>query len=195
MKPLLALVLLTLLVTWSLLAPGAAAQESSEEARSPVTSRIEKTDAGELVLVHEVRIDAPVSEVWKAHTTVEGWTAWSSPVAEIDLRVGGTIKTHYVAGAKVGDAGTNVLHIVNYVPERVLTLRAVVAKNWPDVMKEDADKLSNVILFEALGDGATRLTSYGIGYRDLPELERLLGFFETANAGLYLKLIEVLEEK
>lgn len=159
----------------------------------PVTSRIEKTEAGERILVHEVTIEAPVADVWKAHTTVEGWTAWSSPLAEIDLRVGGTIRTHYDERAKVGDPGTITLHIVNYVPERVLTLRADVADNWPELMKQDADKLSNVILFEAVDEDATRLCSYGVGYRDTPEYDKLMDFFLEANGQLYAKLIGVLE--
>ena len=50
-------------------------------------------------------------------------------------------------------------------------------------------------LFDPVGDEQTRLRSYGIGYRDTPEYERLLSFFEKANEGLYRKLIEVLESE
>ena len=165
-----------------------------EPQEPPVRSRVDKTEAGERILVHEVTIEAPVAEVWKAHTTVEGWTAWSSPLAEIDLRVGGTILTHYDENAKIGDAGTNTLRIVNYVPERVLTLKADVSQNWPELMKQDADKLSNVILFEAVDEDTTRLSSYGIGYRDTPEYDKLMDFFLEANGRLYAKLIQVLEK-
>ena len=160
-----------------------------------VIGRVENTDAGERILIQEVWIDAPVAEVWKAHTTEDGWAAWSSPLVKIDLRIGGTIQTHYDGNAAIGDEGTNTLHILNYVPERILTLRADVSKNWPELMKQDADKMSNVILFEDLGDGKTHLTSYGVGYRDTPEYDALMRFFIQANEGLYEKLIATLEKK
>ena len=138
-------------------------------------------------------VDAPVQEVWDAHTTEAGWTAWASPLAEIDLRVGGTIRTHYGPGAEIGDPGTNTLHIVNYVPRRVLTLRPDVSENWPELMRQDGDKLTNVILFDELGPERTRIRSYGVGYHDTPEYDELMDFFIQANEGLYRKLIEVLE--
>ncbi len=83
---------------------------------------------------------------------------------------------------------------VNYVPERLLTLRADVSQNWPELMKQDADKLSNVILFEPIDDGHTRLTSYGIGYRDTPAIQRLLKFFVSANEQTFRKLIAYVEK-
>lgn len=151
----------------------------------PVLSRVQTTEAGERILVQEVWIDAPPEEVWPAYTTNEGYAAWAAPVVEVDLRVGGTIRTHYVPTAKLGDAGTNTLHIVNYVPNELITLRADVAPNWPEVMKQDGDKLTNVILFDRLPGDATRIRSYGIGYRDTPEYDDLLTFFRAANDRLH----------
>ena len=71
---------------------------------------------------------------------------------------------------------------------------ADLAPNWPDVMKEDADNLSNVILFDAISDDITRIRSYGIGYRDRPEYDELLSFFSSANRGLYEKLKRFVED-
>jgi len=82
---------------------------------------------------------------------------------------------------------------VNYVPNELLTLRAEIAPNWPDVLKEDADRLSNVILFDELDSDRTRLRSYGIGYRDTAELRDLLAFFEDANSDLMERLKQGLE--
>lgn len=161
----------------------------------PVSSRILTTAAGERILAQELRVDAPVEAVWEAYTTAAGWRRWAAPVAEVDLRVGGTIRTHYEPGAAIGDEGTNTLHIVNYVPLEVLTLRAEVGPNWPEILRQDADRLSNVILFDRLGERRTRVRSYGIGYRDAPELEELLRFFQSANEGLLERLREVLEEE
>jgi hypothetical protein len=86
------------------------------------SSEVLKTDAGELVLIQEISISATVEDVWAAYTTSEGWTGWAAPKAEIDLRVGGTIRTAYAG--EIGGENTNTLQIVNYVPNRLLTLRA-----------------------------------------------------------------------
>ena len=145
------------------------------------------------MLVEEIVIEAPVADVWSAYTTEEGYTAWAAPKARIDLRVGGTILTQYGADAEVGDPGTNTLHIVNYVPERVLTLRAEIADNWPEVMKQDGERLTNIILFEALSPKRTRVESYGVGYGTSPEYEGLLEFFRAANRPLYVELKNQLE--
>jgi uncharacterized protein YndB with AHSA1/START domain len=162
----------------------------AEEVRSEVV----KTDTGELVLVQEILIEAPVARVWEAYATSDGWMAWAVPLAEVDLRAGGTIRTHYGADAEIGDPGTITLHIVNYVPERVLTLQAEVSDRWPDVMKEDAGNLMNVIVFEELGESETRVRSYGVGYRDLPAYDELMEFFIPANEGLLSKLKQHLED-
>lgn len=154
-----------------------------------------RTEAEDLVLVQEVLLDAPVDRVWSAYTTPEGWTAWASPVAEIDLRSGGTIRTHYDATATIGDPGTNTLRIVNYVPERLLTLQAELSEGWPEVMKEDAENLMNVIVFEPTDDDKTRILSYGVGYRDSEAYAELMEFFIRANEGLFETLKTAVERR
>ena len=172
------------------------AQEVSslaENSAAQVHSELLETAAGGLVLSQSFVVEAPVKDVWDAYVTEEGWTSWSSPHASIDLRPGGTIRTHYGEDAKVGDPGTITLHIVNYVPERVLTLRAEMADHFPDIMKEDDGNLMEVTLFEPLDENRTRVTSHGVGYRDLPEYRKLIEYFQPANAGLYRKLKTTLE--
>jgi len=165
-----------------------------EAAGAEIQSRLVKTIAGDLILVQEVLIEAPVRDVWAAYTTEAGWRAWASPAVKIDLRAGGLIQTHYGQGAEIGDPGTNTIHILNYVPERVLTLRADVEERWPKVMQEDADHLMNVIVFEALGAGRTKILSYGVGYRDSVAYNELMGFFVPANEGLFQVLKDYLEK-
>lgn len=166
-------------------------EDDSPTAAEGPSSEVIGTDAGELVLIQEVSVSAAVEDVWKAYTTSEGWTGWAAPRADIDLRVGGTIRTAYAG--EIGGENTNTLQIVNYVPYRLLTLRADVSDNWPEIMKKDADKLSNVILFESTGPNTTRIQSFGIGYTDSPELEQLMGFFIKANEGLLENLKAYLE--
>jgi uncharacterized protein YndB with AHSA1/START domain len=168
-------------------------RDGRQDEQEPIQSRVDVLATGERILVEEIVIEAPLADVWSAYTTEEGYTAWAAPKARMDLRVGGTILTQYGADADIGDPGTNTLHILNYVPERVLTLRAEIADNWPEVMKQDGERLTNVILFEALSPTRTRVESYGVGYGASPEYEQLLEFFLTANRQLYLELKRQLE--
>ena len=165
------------------------------EEPTAISSRVETTAANELILTQEVLVDASVAEVWEAYTTTEGWLAWVAPNAEVDLRAGGTIRTNYDPDARIGDPGTNTLHILNYVPERVLTLQAELSERWPDVMKEDGEHLMNVVLFDDLGAAGTRIRSYGVGYRADPAYDELMEFFIPANERLYAKLKAYLEER
>ncbi len=175
------------------LAAVGAATAAADQQKKDISSRVIKTTANERVLIQEVWIDAPVAKVWNAYVTDEGWTGWASPVAKVDLRVGGTIRTHYTPDARIGDPGTNVLHIINYVPERVLTLQAELQANWPEILKEDAENLMNIVVFEPVGKKRTRILSYGVGYRNTPAYENLLKFFIPANERLYRKLKAYLE--
>ncbi len=186
----------SLLLTFVAVAAASQSTDSTEDQaaeRDPIQSRVEVLSTGERILIEEVVIEAPLADVWNAYTTESGYTAWAAPKARIDLRVGGTMLTQYGPNAEIGDPGTNTLHIVNYVPQRLLTLRAEIADNWPEVMKQDGERLTNVILFEAITPNRTRIESFGIGYGPSPEYENLLQFFVTANRSLYVELKRVLE--
>jgi uncharacterized protein YndB with AHSA1/START domain len=178
----------------SLLFVSGSCSSSVARQEKEVSSTITKTKAGETILTQDIWINAPVKDVWAAFTTGAGWIRWSAPVAEIDLKVGGTIKSHYTANAKIGDEGTITLHILNYVPERLLTIRAELQDNWPEVMKVDHEKLMNVLVFEKVNENRTHVISYGLGYGDAPIYQKLLKFFGPANEGLYKKLKAVLEK-
>lgn len=162
-----------------------------EPAAGRITYAVEPTPEGQLIVTETVVVYADPAEVWAAYTTAEGYAAWAATRATVSLEPGGTIKAWY--GQEDGEPAAT-LRIVNYVPQRLLTLQASVAGNWPEVLKKDAANLYNVILIEQLGPKKTKITSLGLGYSDSPELREMMKFFERANRGLYLKLIETLEE-
>lgn len=167
---------------------------NAADADKSITSKITTAKNGDVVLTQEVTINAPVKKVWEAYSTSKGWQAWVAPVAEVELKIGGVIKTNYRKGGTVNDADAITLHVINYVPERVLTLQAEVSKNWPEILKEREKQMFNVITFTPLGEGKTKLVSYGIGYRDTPALQRLLKFFVSANEQTFRKLIAYVEK-
>jgi len=186
--------MICLMVLLSLLVALPVIGDETPNTQSAVSSEIGSTEAGELYLAQSMDIEASVSEVWAAYTTTGGWQSWVAPVVEMDFRAGGQIRTHYTPGASIGDEGTNRLQIVNYVPERLLTLQADVTPNWPEFLREEEERLFNVVLFVDLGSNRTRIESYGVGYADDAQHHNLIKFFVSANEHTLLQLKRYLEE-
>lgn len=159
-----------------------------------VQSRVQTEPNGDMFLIQEVTLNAPVKKVWAAFTTTEGWQSWVAPVSEVDFKLGGTIRTNYRKDGKVTDDDSIVNHIINYVPERALTLQAELGPHFPKVLKEREALMYNLITFESLGEDRTKLVSYGIGYQDTPELKKMIDFFIKANEDTYKSLIEYLDD-
>jgi len=160
-----------------------------------VISTIDSTRTPELVLIQDFTIKAPIESVWKAYTTKKGWESWAVPLAEVDLKVGGFIKTNYNKDGEIGDKTTIVTHIINYVPKKLLTLQAEITDNFPEFMKEDAKNFYNVIYFDTLKNGETNVKSYGIGYKNNPKYLALMKYFISANEKTLMNLIDYLEKE
>lgn len=173
-----------------LFATSAFAQDSNPR----VKSTIETAENGDIFLIQEVTIEAPIKTVWDAHTTSEGWRSWVAPVADVDLTIGGLIRTNYRSDGKLTDEDAIKLQIINYVPHRILTLQAELGENFPRVLKDREKQMYNVITFERIDDERTKLTSFGVGYKDSPELQEMLQFFVKANEDSYQSLLDYVEK-
>ena len=166
-----------------------------QEKEERIESKVETSSNGDVFLIQELTLKAPVEKVWDAYTTTKGWQAWVAPVSSVDLKIGGLIKSNYRKDGKLTDDDAITIHVINYVPNRVLTLKSELGENFPAVLKEQEERMYNVITFEPKGEKETKLVSYGIGYKDSPELKRMLKFFVQANEQSYAKLIEYVESK
>lgn len=166
---------------------------SADEMRSGVISKVLTEANGDIVLVHEVTTSASVDVVWKAYTTTEGWKAWVTPNVDVDVKVGGVIRANYRKDGKLTDDDAIVNHVINYVPERLLTIQAELGPHFPKVMKDREEHLYNVVTFQPLANGGTKLVSYGTGYKDTPELQQMLKFFLQANETALKQLVSYVE--
>jgi uncharacterized protein YndB with AHSA1/START domain len=130
--------------------------------------------------VTEGFINAPVAEVWRLFTTSEGFLATGAAQAEVSLRIGGEIRSHYDAQGKLGDPETIVNEILAYEPQRMLAIRikqaptsfphrAAVAGTW------------TVIYFNAAGENMTQVRIVALGYTDEPHSQAMRKFFEQGN--------------
>ena len=158
-----------------------------------VNSVVDSSDSNNMVLIQSFEVNVSLDSVWNAYTTEEGWENWAAAKAEIDFKLDGQIKTIYNKQGKIGDESTITLHIINYVPKKMLTLQAELSSNFPKFILEDEKNLYNMILFDELNPQKTLVTSYGIGYRHNDKYLSLMDFFIKGNEQSSLNLIKYLE--
>jgi uncharacterized protein YndB with AHSA1/START domain len=130
--------------------------------------------------VTEGFINLPVGEVWKLFTTAEGYKKTGVAHADVDLRIGGAIRSHYDPKGRLGDPETIVNEILAFEPERMLALRVRQAPaSFPH--KDAASRVWTVIYFNEAGAGMTQVRIVGLGYTDDPQSQALRRYFEQGN--------------
>jgi uncharacterized protein YndB with AHSA1/START domain len=149
--------------------------------------RRSKTDSGQLVT--EGMIDAPVDAVWAAFTTKEGLESWNVAHAEIDMKIGGKMLTHYDAKGQIGDPNTIENIILSFEPKRMFSIQVgKPPEKFP--YKDAVKKIWTVIRFDEAGPVRTKLTITGLGYGDDDDSRKLRGFFDAGNTYTIKKLQE-----
>ena len=146
-------------------------------------------DGGDDRLVHEGVVAAPVSEVWAAFTTKKGQESWMVAHSEVDLRVGGLMRTHYDPKGALGDPGTIENTIISFDPERMLSIRVTKPPEkfpFPAAVRN----MWTVIYFEPAGPRATRVRIVGLGFGGDEESKKMRAFFDRGNAYTLKKLQE-----
>ncbi|HKQ46483.1 MAG TPA: SRPBCC domain-containing protein [Phycisphaerae bacterium] len=141
------------------------------------------------VLKHEAVVDAPVADVWEAFTTRKGVESWMVAHGEVDLRIGGKMRTHYDPKGVLGDENTIENTILSFEPMRMLSIKATKCPaNFP--FKAAIDNMWTVLYLESLGPEKTRVTCVGMGYGDDEESQKLRQHFDRGNAYTLKKLQE-----
>jgi uncharacterized protein YndB with AHSA1/START domain len=124
-------------------------------------------------------INAPLSEVWRIFTTAEGYKSTGVAEADIDLHIGGHIRTQAVAG-QLGDAETLDREILAFDPEHMLALRVAHAPaNLPH--RDALAGTWTIIYFDSAGENMTRVRVVGVGFTDDPESQALRGDLAKTN--------------
>ncbi len=126
-------------------------------------------------------VEAPVNAVWAAWATSDGLRSWLAPHADIDLRVGGLMRTNYDAKGSLGDSKTIDNRILSLDPGRMLSIQ--VSKTPDNFPFTDAiQHMWTVVYFEPLGRNRTRVRVVGLGFRPDAESQRMRAFFDRGNA-------------
>ncbi|MFG0330867.1 MAG: SRPBCC domain-containing protein [Phycisphaerales bacterium] len=131
-------------------------------------------------LRHEAILHASPAEVWRAFSEVDEIITWMVPKAEIDLRIGGYLKTSYDADADL-DGPKSIEHrILAFEPGRMLAMQVVRAPAdfpFPNAIKHTW----TVIRLEPVGAESTRVVVTGLGYTESEESQRMREFFVAGN--------------
>jgi uncharacterized protein YndB with AHSA1/START domain len=139
----------------------------------------DKPDA--VSFVNEGTVNAPINEVWKVWSTSEGYRAVGVALADVDLRVGGLIRSRYAADGTLGDEQTIENEILAFEPPRMIAFRIhKTPSNFP--FKEAWKHTWTVVTLTALPDGRTHLRAASLGFGTDPESMAMRRFFERGNA-------------
>lgn len=141
------------------------------------------------VVVDEAIVNAPVSEVWKAFTTKAGIESWMVGTGDVDLRIGGLMRTSYQKGADLnGDAAIHQ-EILSLDPERMLSYRTVKAPtNFPFARQISSTWVA--VYFEAVDATHTRVVARMLGYSSDPESQKMRAFFVNGNKATIDSLVK-----
>jgi uncharacterized protein YndB with AHSA1/START domain len=132
--------------------------------------------------VNEGNINAPVAAVWNVWTTGDGYKALGVALADVDLRIGGLIRSRYSATGVLGDEETIENRILAFEPQRMIAIRIErTPKSFP--FKEAWKKTWTVITLTAdLGGTRTHIRIASMGYGTDEESMAMRKFFEAGNA-------------
>jgi uncharacterized protein YndB with AHSA1/START domain len=133
----------------------------------------------EASFVNEGVIPAPIDEVWKVFATSEGYKALGPALAEVDLRVGGVIRSRYRADGVLGDAETIENVIVDYRAPVMMVTR--IEKPPASFPFKEAWKTTWTELTLTPTDEGTHLRAASYGYGTDEESLAMRKFFEAGN--------------
>lgn len=125
-------------------------------------------------------VDAPVKDVWAIVSTSEGYKILGPALAEVDLRLGGTIRSRYKADGFLGDDETIENLILAYEPPVMLAMRIQKPpKSFP--FREAWKRTWTVLTLTPVDDQRTLVKAASLGYGTDPESIAMRQFFERGN--------------
>ena len=143
---------------------------------------------GEIFLRFEIIVDTSIAETWKLIATEEGIKKWMAPVATLDLRIGGMLKTNYNQNAKIEDKGTITLGIISYIPSEMLTYKITLNELFAEKCRKEDKNLQHIIQLTSLGQNKTKITSVMVGWGQGKEWDEAYSFFEKGNVWTFKNL-------
>ena len=130
--------------------------------------------------VNEGSVNAPIEDVWHVWSTSDGYKAVGVALADVDLRIGGIIRSRYSPGGSLGDPQTIENEILAYEPPRMIAFR--IHKTPADFPFKDAWKHTwTVVTLIPLDGSRTHVRAASLGYGTDQESQAMRRFFERGN--------------
>lgn len=102
----------------------------------------------------EVRVRAPLTQVWDAWTTNAGLEKWFAPKANVELRSGGPFEILFMPDAPPGQRGAEGLKVIHYLPRELLAFEWNAPPQFP---RARAQRTWVIVRLTDLGDGTVRV--------------------------------------
>ncbi len=118
-------------------------------------------------LVNEAVIDGSTDEVWKLITTKEGMESWLVPHADVDLRVGGFMRTNHAQDGRIGDPRTVTNSILAIKTKKKLSIKLVEAPQSVPLAASLVGTWYEISL-SSLSKRQTRVKCVGHGFSEGP---------------------------
>lgn len=133
-------------------------------------------------LVSEGIVAAPIEDVWRVFSTADGFKKLGVSQCDMELRVGGLIRTHYDLKGTLGDEGTIVNEILAFEPMRMLAIRIHKPPQSFPFSEATWKQTWSVTTLTPLDAARTHVRIAGLGYTDGEESSKMRKFFEAGNA-------------
>jgi hypothetical protein len=160
-------------------------------AQGQVTNTSYVTQYREKVLQLSIVVPININETWKLFTTNEGLKKWIAPVAKIDMKIGGSIKTNYDPNKTSDDSTSIKLDIINYIEYEMLTLKVNLNSNFPMEVKKEDKNLQEILQFVKLDDNRTKIISSMVGWGQGSSWDKTYAFFEKGNDWTYKEIMKL----
>ncbi len=131
-------------------------------------------------IIAEGLVNAPIQDVWKAFTTREGIESWMAAHGDINLAIGGKMRTHYDPKGSLGDPKTIENTILCYDEPRMFSIKVSKAPEDFPFLKA-VTKMWTVIYLDPVGVNQTKVSVVGQGFGGDEESRKMRDFFKTGN--------------
>lgn len=160
-----------------------------------VTNTSYKLPNGERVLQLSITVPIQKSEAWLLFASDSGLVKWIAPVAKIDLKTGGYIKTNYDKQKGLNDKSTIRLDIINFLIEELMTLKVNLNGNFSKRLQAEDEKLQEIIQLIDMGNGQTKIVSSMLGWGKGEDWDKAYTFFEKGNIWTYKEILKLFQNK
>lgn len=159
-----------------------------------VTNSSYVTQYQEKVLQLSIIIPVNKKDAWNLFTTDQGLVKWVAPVAVINMKTGGYIKTNYDKDKGVDDSSSIILGLVNYLEYEMITLKVDLNNSFPADVRAGDKNLQEIIQFIDAGKGRTKIISSMVGWGQGKNWDSAYAFFEKGNEWTYKQILKVFEK-